>query len=325
MQALEATLTETYESPIADHIMAAWTRDHGPVQYFRASANFIFTALWQNTPVMLRFMHADNRRIEEITAEIAYLQHLATHDIHVALPILSLSGTYVEAIDTVLGLMYAVLFHRLEGQHYEIDTLSQEHFMRWGYALGTVHKATKTYQHVHRPTVDDQLAAVLHYLPTQEHAAIRFVKHIQHHISVLPRNDETFGLIHYDFELDNILWNNNTIGIIDFDDCTYSWFSADIAFALRDIFDERAEHIDMDDARFQAFIHGYRQVTTLSDAMLQQLPRLIQLHNAVSFMKVLQALEEPPREPQPAWVGTLQTKLARKAQSYRAYFAASTY
>lgn len=92
MQAVVETLNATYASPIADALVAAWAHDPGSARYFRASANFIFVFKREGQPAILRFAHASERTPAAIQAELDYLQHLAAHNVPVALPIRSLSG-----------------------------------------------------------------------------------------------------------------------------------------------------------------------------------------------------------------------------------------
>jgi len=53
---------------------------------------------------------------------------------------------------------------------------------------------------------------------------------------LLDRTRDNFGLIHFDFELDNLCWEDALIQMLDFDDCAYHWYAADITYALRDLF-----------------------------------------------------------------------------------------
>src|SRR4051812_30729141 len=92
MQAVVETLEDTFASPIADAIIAAWAHDHDSVRYVRASANFIFMFTHIGQPCVLRFTHADDRSAEAIQAELAFLQHLAAQGVPVARPIHSLAG-----------------------------------------------------------------------------------------------------------------------------------------------------------------------------------------------------------------------------------------
>src|SRR2546430_7254258 len=60
--------------------------------------------------------------------------------------------------------------------------------------------------------------------------------HLTSFLSALTVTETNSGLIHGDFELDNLFWQDDTIALLDFDDCSYSWYVADVAFALRDLF-----------------------------------------------------------------------------------------
>jgi Ser/Thr protein kinase RdoA (MazF antagonist) len=139
MQAVVGTLNDTYESPIADALLAAWALDQGRARYFRASANFIFMFKRESQACILRFTHASERTADAIQAELAYLQHLAAGGVPVGLPIRSLSGRDVESISTTLGMFHAVVFEMLSGEQFDVGDLSLAQFTRWGSALGELH------------------------------------------------------------------------------------------------------------------------------------------------------------------------------------------
>ena len=324
MQAVVDTLNDTYASPIADTIVAAWAHDHESVRYFRASANFVFMFKHAEQPYILRFTHASERSAATIQAELAFLQHLAACGVPVARPIHSLSGRMVESIATPLGVFHAAVFERLLGWQFDIDELTPAQFTRWGSALGTLHQAAAGYVGTGRPTIHDHLRLVAEQLPDHEDAARHMLTLLERQVTELPSGEQTFGLIHYDFELDNLLWNDQRVGIVDFDDCAGYWFAADIAFALRDLFDDQAARIDIADARLQAFVAGYRELRSLTEDDLRQLPLFLRMHNLVSFAKLLRAADIHDTHAAPDWVVDLQAKLLRKAQTYREGFASVT-
>ena len=320
MQAVVDTLNDAYQSPVADAMLAAWGHGEGRARYVRASANFIFRFEREGRPTILRFAHVSERTAEAIQAELAYLRHLAARGAPVALPVNSLSGHAVESIATTLGVFHAVVFAMLPGEHYDIGELSLDQFTRWGRALGELHQAAAGYRGAGRPTMHDQLRMAGQQLPAHEAAARRMLALLEQQVAALPASERTFGLIHYDFELDNLLWDDQ-VSIVDFDDCAWYCFVADIAFALRDLFDDQAENIDMADERFRAFVTGYRLVRTVTDEELGRLPLFLRLHNLLTFTKLLRASDSRNQVGTPAWVVDLQTKLIRKAQSYRDSFA----
>jgi Ser/Thr protein kinase RdoA (MazF antagonist) len=186
--------------------------------------------------------------------------------------------------------------------------------------LGSLHQAAEGYAGAGRPSIHDHLQAVAQQLPAHEHAALRQLALLERQLAALPANEQTFGLIHYDFELDNLIWDGQRVGIVDFDDCARYWFVADIAFALRDLFADQAEQIDTSDERFRTFIAGYREIRDLSDHELAQLGLFLRVHKLVTFAKLLRAADIDPQTA-PPWIADLQDRLLGKAQTYRESFA----
>lgn len=81
------------------------------------------------------------------------------------------------------------------------------------------------------------------------------------------QRDETYSLIHADLLPDNILIEDKTIRIIDFDDSGFGWHQFELATVLMNYLD--TDHFDM--AR-DALIAGYRGERDLSDETLSFLP-----------------------------------------------------
>jgi Ser/Thr protein kinase RdoA (MazF antagonist) len=92
---------------------------------------------------------------------------------------------------------------------------------------------------------------------------------------------------------------------------------ADIAYALRDLFEEG---IDLEDPSFQAFIKGYRSETELDMALLKEIPMFMKLHDIVSFAKLLRSVDIPESDEYPEWLVNLKSKFVRKLEDYRQSF-----
>ena len=133
---------------------------------------------------------------------------------------------------------------------------------------------------------------------------------------------DEFGLVHFDFEMDNVLWaDDGRLGIIDFDDAAYYPFVADIALALRDLYDDAIAHIDLADERLQTFVAGYRQAKSLSDEALRQLPLFARLGNLTVFARQIWALGDGPEREEPQWTAQLRQALAADHARSRHDFA----
>jgi Ser/Thr protein kinase RdoA (MazF antagonist) len=321
MRALTATLNEHGQSAIADQLLAHWAHDPGSAEYYRSSANFLFMFTHAGQPYALRFNHARERTVEQIEAELAYVEYLSECGVPVAPPVRSLQGKLVEPVDTPLGRYYASVFCVLPGKQWETHELTLGQFTRWGRALGELHTAAQGYQRAGRPTWQDHLALIAAGLPPTEHVARQALAQIEHELRNLPMHAQNFGLIHYDFELDNLIWTADHIGLLDFDDCAWYWFAADVAYALRDLYADDPTQVDWQHPAVLAFVAGYRTSKAISQEELQLMPLFLRLHNLLKASKLLRSLDYVAQPEDPDWLGELAQKLRRKANVYRQGFA----
>jgi Ser/Thr protein kinase RdoA (MazF antagonist) len=82
----------------------------------------------------------------------------------------------------------------------------------------------------------------------------------------------TFGLIHADLRLTNLVIDDDRLQVIDFDDCGFGWYLYDFAAAVS--FMEHEPHVpDLLDA----WVAGYRTVAPLTDSEVEMIPIFIML------------------------------------------------
>ncbi len=320
MQTVVATVNNRWESPLAGTLMARWTHDNGTAKFWRASTNFVFFFKRAGQECVLRFNHADERTAAAIGAEIALVNALADKGVRVAKPIRSLAGNYVESTETDHGLFHAVVFEKLPGEQLEIEDLSPAQIARWGQALGELHNATAQLSTVGRPTWREQLAQVANMLPAEERTARQSLAALRQQLAQLPTTAENYGLIHYDFEPDNLIWDGDQVGIIDFDDSAVYPFVADISLALSDLFDDDPGKVDFQQETFLHFINGYRTARPLPEEELQLIPLFLRLQNLVTYARIQRALTPVNPAGELPWMAGLREKLAAKMADYRAGF-----
>lgn len=321
MRALTDTLNDKWESAIADQILSCWEHDKGSAKYLRASANFQFIFQKAGKRYFLRFNHSTERSIDRIRAEVNYINYLSSKGLVVAKPVPSIAGYFVESVPTSQGIFHAVVFEGLEGMQFDIEELTPEIFTRWGKALGELHQTSQEHQVAGRPTWKDHLAMISEYLPATEQMAQSALNELQEQLTRLSISESNYGLIHFDFELDNLVWNGDKVGIVDFDDSACYWFVADIAFALRDLFDDSAEKVDLRNESFQSFLSGYRLVREIPQEDLELIPLFLRLHNLITFAKLYRALGTDEAPDEPVWLEELRKKLSLKMQFYRDGFS----
>ncbi len=81
---------------------------------------------------------------------------------------------------------------------------------------------------------------------------------------------DRFGLVHADLRLANLLVDGDALGVIDFDDCGFSWFVYDFAAAIS--FLETSPTIP---ALQNAWVEGYRSVAPLAAEHVEMIPTFI--------------------------------------------------
>jgi Ser/Thr protein kinase RdoA (MazF antagonist) len=317
--AVDSTVDTDGASPIAEQILKQWDHEQGSAQFFRSSANFVYRFSKEGQPRFLRFAAATERTRDIIEAEVDILQWVARSGMTVTSPLPSRNGNFVETVATDRGTFHAVVFAGLEGTQLDIEDLDDSQFGEWGATLGKLHSVLQSYAGPAlstRNTWREHLEFVRASLLEEKSAVQSEFDQVAFSLQALPITHDTCGLIHFDFELDNLYWQNQTIGIGDFDDCSYAWYSMDIAFALRDLFHEE---IDLNNRSFLAFISGYRTQHGLHAELVSQLPLFLRMAKLLTYARLVRTLDLPPLAGEPAWLQSLRLKLENWLDDYKAF------
>ena len=310
------TVDKEWRSPILDETAAMWLRGEKMARVLRASANFVAIVNHDEQKYFLRFNHSSERTTDFIEAELNYIKHLTSQGIRANRPVPSLSGRYVESVSTEMGVFHAVLFEAAEGVHRELADLDLDGFERWGRALGEVHEASVGYRDSAIPAWTDEAATVRRVLPETEEVILRELEAVEKRLKTLQVSDRNYGIIHYDFELDTLLWDGEAVSVIDFDDCVRYWFVMDFACALQDLFDEHSGGFDVTEERFAAFLRGYRSVRMMPDEEIALIPLFIRLDHIYVYARLHRSILEGPMPGELQWTTDLRDKLRKVNESY---------
>jgi Ser/Thr protein kinase RdoA (MazF antagonist) len=100
----------------------------------------------------------------------------------------------------------------------------------------------------------------------------RTVDVIGHRLQAYGKGPERFGLIHCDLRLANLLIDGNTVKVIDFDDCGFSWYMYDAATPV-----SFYEHAPQVPDLIESWKAGYRRVIALSKEDEAEIPTFVML------------------------------------------------
>ena len=213
---------------------------------------------------------------------------------------------------TPLGVFHACALVALPGEQWdEDDELSADRLLTWGEALGRLHAAAGKLSRdfaASRDTHEDRLSFIGSHLGGDERAR-RELESISTALGSLPTEDRTYGLVHGDFELDNLFWNGTISGIADFDDAFHCWYLADVAFALGSVLPSPTPSVD-------SFLAGYARQCEVDQEVLALLPVFWRLADLQRYARLVCALDLPGGQEYPEWMEALRGKLVSWSDRY---------
>ena len=305
--------------PIADAFLERWSIN-GPVRHQRSSENFAWAiGDHDNATHFLRFNHATERTVAGIEGEIAFVRHLAQSDLPVAQPVISSAGHFVETVDTGLGTFHGSVFTALHGEEPDAEELDLPSLEHWGNLVARVHQASEGFCVDGRPSWSEAIIKVRRTVPRDQVIVHRELDDVEQRLSSYAITDPDYGLIHAD--IDNCVWRDGAIdGIMDFDDCLYCWYEADIVSALVRLFDNRLDRINLEDERLGAFLKGYRSIRGMPDEGISRFPVFMRFGSLLTYGRTVWSLGSGAECEESDWAAALRqackARLAQAAEEY---------
>lgn len=248
--------------------------------------NLVYQSNMDETPCILRITHASHRTPEAILGEFEWMEYLEAHGVSVPRPIRSENGSLVEVIDAGDSDFLAAAFRKIPGKTIlDANECTPEIYEQWGRILGRMHALAQHYE-PSQPSYQraewfeqDLVCEAEQYIPAQVDVLNRLHQLIGA-LHALPKERNSYGLIHADFTDVNFFVHDHRITVFDFDDCLYHWFMYDIATILHD--SPWLPHEGMSKAEFARhfwgyFSHGYRQENTIEPFWINQVVHFLKL------------------------------------------------
>ncbi|MGZ4032825.1 MAG: phosphotransferase enzyme family protein, partial [Tumebacillaceae bacterium] len=263
------------------------------VRFVKDMESYVYEFEQEGKLYILKITHTLRRSPDYLMGEFEWLNYLADQGMTVCRAVPSVEGNLVEQIPTEQGHFLAMTYEKAPGhQVNSVEEWNAELFRKWGRYIGRMHALTKDYQ-VSNPAykrqewdAEDKLN-VRKYVPSEQTTVIANVEALIERIRQLPKDRDTYGLIHSDLHQGNFFYHEGTMYAFDFDDLTYYWFMGDIAKVLYFVqwwpavpYADKSEF-----ARefMQHFLKGYREENQLDAWWLQHIPDFLRLQHALLY------------------------------------------
>lgn len=265
--------------------------------------------------LILRVSFLPDRKREDYIAELEYVRYLFEHGASVSNVVSSKKGFLLEEITYDEHTFFVCMFVKAKGKllvenHYQYreGVPLTEYYYNSGKVLGKMHQLSKGYTPVHRRhhLIDNYSGEYIDNLVPESFPLLKEkMVELLNTLQGLDTNQETFGMIHFDYNDGNysIDFDTGQITVYDFDNSCFGWYMYDLAdlwthgvgWVQFEPDADKRRHF-MDDY-FQNALAGYTSETKIEDSMLEKLPLFIQvtlLENILGqFEEKQRAGEEP--------------------------------
>ncbi len=294
------------------------------LRQFRISSNAVYPFLWQGNRRFLRLSPGPEKMESNLKGELEFLCYLLNRRYPAVIPVASNSVELMVTLDSAWGTYYASVFEGVSGIPIEDTCCDDNILFAYGKALGRLHVLSAEYSPETRKwSCDDALSWIGKALEEYGAPAKMWTElnDVRQALNQLPRTRDTFGLVHYDFEPDNVFWDETSqrCTAIDFEDGMYHFFLVDLEQALDTLSDTIPP--DRQAAAESAFLRGYQSVKTLEPDYAEKLKLMRRFCNLYSYARLIRCVaEEYPNEPD--WMVRLREKLHWKMEVLESGIAA---
>jgi len=304
---------------LAIMLLANWEYDKDALDmmdYYRISGNAIYPYKCNGEICFLRFVPWEANIESELNEEIKFVQYLLENGLNVLEPIMSKQGNYLLNKNTPWGKYLVCAFKRVEGDRLDgfnsdgIDW-TDELISGYGKELGKIHKLSSQYINVPKKSCFEMIEEMDSFIKTKmenNKVISKELEEVKNLLQKLPQNKSNYGLIHGDYELDNVFYNKKTkkYSVIDFGSSIYHWYTMDIEISLNNLQEELPQK-NFEEIK-KLFINGYKEEYQISEDEIKYLPLFRRFENLREYIGLKNTLEET-WDNEPLWILELRENL----------------
>ena len=245
---------------------------------FRTGMNHLYIVTDGSDKYVLRIYTFNWRTKLEVSEELRLLRYLQSNGIPVSFPVPDRNGEFIQEINALEGIRYAVLLSYAEGK--KVPKFNADASRTIGTMMAKIHKFTKNFE-VSRTTYDSRSLLEDSLKRTQSFFSpkieeMRFVGQLTDYLSceynkVNVKQVRT-GVVHLDIWFDNMHFDDDDkITIFDFDFSGNGWLCLDVAYFIFQLYNTNLEEAEFKE-KAEAFLSGYESVQQMTDEEKRIIP-----------------------------------------------------
>lgn len=285
--------------------------------YFRISSNAIYPFRMKEEPeeiCFLRLSPVEEKSISHVFSEVTLINWLREKGFPTMRPVAMKNGEFAREMTTEWGTFNVSCFALVSGENLEDVDGTLDIVKGYGKILGEFHALMREYPYTkeHRNHKDllEEIGGRLKCYGAPELVLNEYLA-VCNELEQLSIATDNYGVIHYDFEPDNVFYDveKDLFSVIDFDDVICCWYTLDIVRAI-DALDEVIGESEIDRAQ-DFFLEGYQSAVDLTQEQRQSFSLMRRLVHLQEYATLLHVLSEPVDE-KPDWMSELICKLQYK-------------
>ncbi|GLX68042.1 phosphotransferase enzyme family protein [Paenibacillus glycanilyticus] len=269
--------------------------DVGTLAFISDSTNEVYRFLKNDSPYILRLSEKPLEYANNIKAEVHWVRYLAENGIKASLPITTTDGQLTAVYNENEKWVIATAFQMAPGVFFdrEPQMWCPSLFNQWGELMGKIHRLTKSYHsgdpNLRRAEWGPAKIDNPHLQEGNYRILLDRLQSFESKISSLPKDQQSYGLIHYDFHPYNFHIEQGELTVFDFDDAIYGWFAMDIGVAATHAVwwgspkQDRESKSEFAKQFLNEFLSGYFKQNNLDTFWVQQIPLFMEYRNISSF------------------------------------------
>lgn len=279
---------------------------------YRISSNAIYPIYCDDSICFLRFAPISEKSFTSVASEIDFVAYLRSHGLGAPELLPAKNGQNLLLCNTPWGDYSVAVFRRVPGKRMDMIELNADILEKYGRNLARLHLLSRDYhpsgarRKSWHDLLDSAEACLIKYHAPD--SALTELNILRVAFLELSEDSDQYGLIHYDYELDNVFYDavSDAISTIDFDDSHYHWYGMDLERALANL-EEELEEEKLPAAK-ASFLDGYTSLIKLTPECHSRFPLFKRYAGFVQYVRCLRASYDFD-ENEPEWMLNLRKHL----------------